>query len=127
MCSHRRRHSSPRTSPHTRRRAMVSDMLQGLILGCFIGFVAGYFTNHLRRIEKGVDEVKTSLTGDAATPAKPPKAPARRDEKGFMRKPIVHDVAYLAALLLILVGLYQMNQITKRIEEQAQADLVSRC
>lgn len=40
---------------------MNEDVLQGLVLGGAIGFILGYLTNHVRRIERGIAEVKSGI------------------------------------------------------------------
>lgn len=108
------------------------ERITWLLIGAAIGFVIGYIVALLRDIKEDletVDECVRHCQLDHEHITRPVKKRfgRRKDQLGFMRKPVVADIAYLFALALILLGLYRMNGITDNIEEKAHADLVARC
>lgn len=87
------------------------DLLERIIyftVGGGMGFILGYIVARLRTIETKVDEVKNEVH-EVDNIVK-----HERDERGFMRFPLIADVAYLLALGLILLGLWGMAQERKQ-------------
>lgn len=85
------------------------DLLERILFftaGGAIGFVLGYIVAGLRKIEEELDEVVHTVK----------KTPRNRNERGFMRNPLIADVAYLLSLLLILLGLWQMKLQSDRAD-----------
>jgi hypothetical protein len=70
------------------------ERMQFLLLGMAIGFVLGYLVRLIKDIKDELDEVKEEIEEVL------PKTHQPRDEKGFMRFPLVADIA-----LLLVVGL----------------------
>lgn len=82
----------------------LSERFGWMLLGMAIGFVLGLIVARLRAIEEKVDTVDEHV-----------KKP--RDEWGFMRIPVVADVLYILALLVVLWGAYAAHQASNEVED----------
>lgn len=88
----------------------MSDRLQWLFLGFAIGFVAGYTVSALRvlysNMKKGhEDHVRK-----------------KRNEDGFMRYPIVQDVAIISALLLTLFAAFSAARTNAQLKQVVECN-----
>lgn len=90
----------------------LSERIGWLLIGMAVGFALGYIVAQLREIKEEVDEIDEIVKQTRKTPRR-----RVRDENGFMRIPIVADLAYLFALLLVLSGLWFSNQQRQALEE----------
>ena len=81
-----------------------------LLLGGAIGFVLGYLTCYLRDIKEELDEVKDELEHEVI--------PRVRDEKGFMRNPLLAD---FAVLLVVVISVFASFQSQKSSNESNRA------
>jgi hypothetical protein len=75
------------------------DRLTSLLLGLVIGFVLGYFVRLMREIKKELDEVE-KVVKDLGDHDNDQNGKHKREETGFMRYPMVANVA-----ILLVVGL----------------------
>jgi hypothetical protein len=88
-----------------------------LAIGGGIGFILGYIVARLRDIKEEVDEVLMIEKEKHGMPTR-----RKKDEDGFMRIPVIADVAYLLALTLILLGLWGMNNIADDLQESTSCN-----
>ena len=95
----------------------LSERFGWLILGMAVGFVLGLIVARLRDIKEEVDEIDNIVRGGRV-----------RDESGFMRIPIVADVLYLTALVIVVWGAFSAQQASNKVEEtQKELARVSHC
>lgn len=93
----------------------LADRLEWMLLGIAVGFVAGIIVSRLRVIEEKVDTVNQHVKRE-------------RSEVGFMRYPVVADVLYLAALIIVLWGVFLADRADHKVEEtQHQLQQVTDC
>lgn len=79
-----------------------------LAIGGGIGFILGYIVARLREIKEEVDEVLDIEKHNART----------RDERGFMRFPVVADVMLLAVIILTVWAAFASQRASNTVEEQ---------
>lgn len=95
----------------------LDERVTYLLIGCLIGFVLGYFTRYLQKIEKKIEIVDDKLSTDAP-----------RDEGGFMRKPIVADIAIVLVVVLTayaaFVSQLAVNEVKADNEQDERQDAV---
>lgn len=85
----------------------LSDRLEWLLVGCAIGFVLGYFTRDLREYrgeKKLTQEEREEIWSN-------------KGEDGFMRFPVVHDVAILVALGLTLWASFAAAHLNNELKQ----------
>lgn len=80
------------------------ERISWLILGLLIGFVIGYITAVLHRIERTVDEVDNIVT-------------KQRDERGFMRYPLLADATLLIIVLLTVWASFQSQRVSNEVQD----------
>lgn len=97
------------------------DLFERIIffsIGSAVGFVLGYVVARLRIIEVKLDFVKAEVHEvDELV-----KHKRVGGEDGFMRIPLVADIAYLVALVLILAGLWFMHK-ERQIDTQDRENI----
>lgn len=112
----------------------LDDRLWCLLLGILIGYFLGRFTRKLDKIENEVHEVDEIVKTNVER--------RRRNEAGFMRYPVVSDVAVLLTVLLTCFAAFVTQRNSNEVEEsqrelasaqqqleatQVQLTLVTRC
>jgi len=86
----------------------LDERLGWLLVGCVIGFVLGYIVRALRDIKEELDEVDGILK----------KSPRSRNDRGFMRFPIISDIALLAVVLLTVWASFSSQHASNQVHEQ---------
>lgn len=98
----------------------LGERIGWLVLGMAVGFVLGYIVALLRDITEGVDEIDTIVKE---------KRPRRvRGEGGFMRIPVLADVLYILALVIVVWGAFSAQKATNEVEAtQNRLEQVTSC
>lgn len=78
----------------------LSERVGWMLTGMVLGFVLGYIVRSLREIEKSQRETKKEVheINDIVK--------HKKDQKGFMRFPIVADALYFLVLILVVWGAF---------------------
>lgn len=79
-----------------------------MLVGAAIGFVLGYIVRDLRTIKATVEEVDEIVKQDAKR---------YRDESGFMRHPVLADVAMIAVLVLVVWSAFASQKSSNEVQE----------
>lgn len=88
-----------------------SERFGWLALGMAVGFVLGLIVARLRTIEEKVDAVDKHVCRD-------------RDDAGFMRIPLIADVLYLVALVIVVWGAISAQKAIN--DTEANTDRIGR-
>lgn len=81
-----------------------------VLLGVGIGYVLGRFHSYLREIKEELDEVDDIVK--------------RHDESGFMRNPIMADIAVLLAIAICVWAAFSTNSTNNKLENNLKEDQV---
>lgn len=90
----------------------LEDRILWMAVGCFVGFVLGYIVRarrdikEIKRMVEHVDEVVTE------NPSK-----WERDEHGFMRFPVVSDVAILIVVVLTVWAAFSTAKVNGELND----------
>jgi hypothetical protein len=118
------------------------EILGWFALGCLIGFVLGYQTRSIREITTEIHEMKEEVDeideyvqeqkheGDVPQKEDGPRHRTRlRDnEKGFVRNPIVMDIALLIVVILTVWAAFASQSASNDVEKtQSQLTRVTLC
>lgn len=89
----------------------LDDRLGWLLLGCIIGFALGYIVRYLQEIKEELDEVDRVVKKN-------------HNEDGFVRNPIVMDIALLFVVVLTVYAAFSSQQASNDV--QASQDRIAR-
>lgn len=96
----------------------LSERVGWMLLGMAVGFILGYIVASLRDIKEEVEEID-----DMVKHKLPP-----RDERGFMRIPLVADVLYFIVLLIVVWGSFSAQRAVNTAQEaQERIEHVTEC
>lgn len=82
----------------------LDERIGWLLLGCMIGFALGYIVRSLREIKEEIQEVDKTVK-------------RARNEEGFMRNPIVADVALLLVIVLTVWAAFASQKASNDIQD----------
>jgi ABC-type multidrug transport system fused ATPase/permease subunit len=82
----------------------LSDRLLYLVIGCAIGFTIGYIVRGLREIKEEVQELDEHVKRD-------------RNDAGYMRFPIVADIALLVVVCLTVYAAFASQKASNAVQD----------
>lgn len=82
----------------------LDERLFYLIVGCIIGFIIGWFSRSIHNIEEKVIEVDQIVKKE-------------RDENGFMRKPIVSDIAIILVVVMTAFAAFSSQRSSNEVRD----------
>ena len=87
-----------------------SERIIWLIAGGAIGYILGYLTRYFREMKEEIDEVDGIIKRHFGK---------REDDKegGFMRHPVVADIAVVLALALTLFGVFKTAEVNNDLKD----------
>lgn len=89
------------------------DLLERLIwlgLGMALGFILGLIVANLRELKEEVDEIDTIVK----------EARRARDERGFMRYPVIADIALIVVLAIVVLGAFSAQRASNQTDANQQ-------
>ena len=85
----------------------LDERLGWLIVGCVIGFVLGYIVRALQGIKEELGIVEDILT-----------EPKKKNERGFMRYPVIADFALLIVVLMTVYAAFSSQHASNQVNAQ---------
>lgn len=90
---------------------MLTERLTYLLIGLALGFLAGYITRTLQKIERKVDDVDRIVK--------------QRNEKGFMRVPLLADAFMLMIFAIMVFATFQTQAVNNDVKSTQESQRVT--